>query len=563
MVQKTAEPTGNRPALSAGTGALSLLDRPIPGAGHVSRAAQWIGALTGWKRLLLAVLSGALASLAMAPFNAVPVLIVSFTLLVWQIDGLGRWQRRLGMAALLGWAFGVGFFGAGLHWIGNAFLVDKDMFGALMPFAMVLLAAGMGLFTAAAVALARRFWTTGPSRVGVFALAWILIEWVRGWIFTGFPWHLAGYAWTAILPMMQSVALFGIYGLSLLTVLAAAAPAVLTDCRTGTAGPGARRGLFWLAAPWAILAMLTVWGTVRLADGGPKMTGITVRLVQPSVPQIEKMNPGNAADIYRRHMDLTREPGLDTAGFIIWPEAAVPVLVSRHPEILSDIGGLLHPGQYFILGSARYVEARGVLPERYYNSLHVIAPGGEIVATYDKHTLVPFGEYLPFGDLIERFGLTKLVGGQGSYSPGKKLQTLQLSGAPDFGPLICYEAIFPGRVVDPAKRPQWLLNLTDDTWFGTDSGPRQHFAIARTRAIEEGLPLVRAANNGISAIIDPKGRILRSLGTNKIGVLDGELPAPALPTLQARFGQLILFLLASGLSAIVILTRLRTESEAW
>ena len=553
----------DRKTLSTGTEAVAFLDRPLTQIAPLTKLAHWIGAQAGWQRLVIALVSGALAALSMAPFFAVPLLLISLTVLVWQIDGLGRWQRRLRMAGLLGWAYGTGFFAVGLHWIGNAFLVDAETFGALMPFAMILLAMGMGLFPAATVVIARRFWATGPSRIGVLALAWVGVEWLRSWVFTGFPWHLAGYSWGGLLAVSQSTALFGIFGLSLITVLAACGPAALTDNRDGTPGVGRTRSLIWCFAPVLALALLSLWGLWRLSDGGTAYTDTTLRIIQPSVPQADKLDAGNASPIYHKHMALTRQPKLEKADLVIWSEAAVPILTARNESILQDIGATLRDGQHLIMGSVRFEEIPGTGEGRFFNSLHAINSSGEIVATYDKAHLVPFGEYLPMQDLLEGMGLTKLVGGRGSYTPGPHLQTLHLRGVPEFGPLICYEAIFPAQVVDPVKRPRWLLNLTDDTWFGLNAGPKQHFTIARMRSIEEGLPLIRAANNGVSAIFDPKGRIVMSLGLNKVGYIDGELPQDLPPTLYARLGNLTLLFMALLLAGVIYYARLRTDTEAW
>lgn len=526
----------------------------LPGSESLARAAGAVAARAAILRQLIAGFAGVLAALAQAPFYLLPLLAVSFTMLVWLIDGLGRHERRLFAAGLVGWAFGFGYFAAGVYWIGSAFLVDADTFGAVMPFAMAGLWAGLALFPAAAIVLARLFWSESSARVLVLAVAFAAIEWVRGHIFTGFPWNSAGYVWGDTLSVLQSASLFGLYGLSFLTVLAAAAPAALVQFRSGRPEAAGLPAAGWLIGSLVIFAALAGWGQVRLAaDEPPPQEGVRLRLVQPSVPQAEK-RPINAGDIFSRHVALMTAPGADNITLFIWPEGAVPVLVAEAPDVLAAFDQLLAPGQKLILGATRREARRAGRPERYFNSLHVVGETGAIIATYDKHHLVPFGEYLPWPELFAQVGLRQIVENASGYTPGPALQTLKIAGLPAFGPLICYEAIFPGAVVDPKSRPAWLLNMTDDTWFGDSSGPRQHFAAARTRAIEEGLPIVRAANNGISAVITARGEIVARLDLDEVSHLDASLPLPQPATLYARAGDLVFFLmLAAGIGGIGLL----------
>jgi apolipoprotein N-acyltransferase len=490
-------------------------------------------------RLAISATAGALAALAMAPFHLVPLLFIAFTGLVWLIDGLGSGARRLASAALIGWAFGLGYFGVGLYWIGNAFLVDAEMFAALMPAAMLGLTAGLALFPALAIVLARLFWRTGSARILVLALSWTAIEWLRGHILTGFPWHLAGYVWGDTLAMLQPTALFGIYGLSLITVFAAGAPATLVSFAGGPASPGGRRALLWPAAAASLLLVLFAFGAWRLAAPlSPSVAGVRLRIVQASIPQADKINSDNAAAIFKAHLDLTLRPGIENITHVIWTEAAVPVLLPEQADALAAIGSALGPGRWLIAGSARHEPPSSGTRGRYFNSLLVISSAGALAAAYDKHHLVPFGEYLPLEGLLTRLGLRQIVENGTGFSAGPDVRTLDIPGAPEMGALICYEAIFPGAVVEKRRRPSWLLNITDDTWFGHGVGPRQHFEIARVRAIEEGLPLVRAANNGISAVIDARGRVLASLGFDAVDVIDSPLPERGAPTLYARIGDL-------------------------
>ncbi|MFZ1991825.1 MAG: apolipoprotein N-acyltransferase [Alphaproteobacteria bacterium] len=512
-----------------------------------SRKAAW--------RLLIALLTGICAAFAMAPYHLVPLLIASFTVLVWQIDGLGE-KRRLLQAAFIGWFFGIGFFAAGVYWVGNAFLVDAATFGALMPAAVISLAVGLGLFPLVAVVLARLFWCKGASRVAVLAIAWSLIEWLRGHILTGFPWNLFDATWGDTLPVMQVVSLIGSYGLSLLTALAAASPAALIKFRDGRAELAPVRAAYWPAGSFALFVLIATFGAIRLSlPAAPDVPHIKLRLIQPSVPQRDKLSGSNAPEIFAKHLRLMMQPGAETITHFIWSEAAVPDTLADDPAALKAIGEILRPKQWLIAGSVRYVPPSGGKPERYYNSLFVIDTEGRIVASYDKRHLVPFGEYLPLKWFFSAIGMKQLVENESGFAHGNSLATIAVPGIPPFSPLICYEAIFPGEVVDPMHRPHWLLNITDDTWFGHGAGPRQHFESARLRAIEEGLPLVRAANNGISAVIDSKGRIRKYLPLDAVGTLDSALPVAESTTIFARIGDSAWFALVLALGGLSLTAR--------
>ena len=519
------------------------------------RLADFIASRHGFSRLAIALVAGACAALAMAPYHLVPFLVLAFTVLAWQIDGLGE-KRRLGIAALLGWAFGTGFFAMSTYWVGNAFLVDAKTFGALMPAAVISLAVGLGLFPLVAVAAAHLLWTKGPSRIATLAIVWSILEWLRGHILTGFPWNLFSATWGDTLTVLQVTSLVGSYGLSLLTALAAASPAALVEFRERRARLAPVCARAWPAGCAVLFVVIFCFGAVRLS--GPEtgyVPGVKLRLVQPSVPQRDKLSGRNAAEIFAKHLQLMMRPGEESITHFIWSEAAVPDTLADDPGALKTIGDVLGPGQWLIAGSVRYVPPLGGAAEKYFNSLFVIDTNGRIVATYDKHHLVPFGEYLPLKWFFSAIGMKQLVESQSGFAHGAALQTISVSGTPPFGPLICYEAIFPGDVVANGRRPTWLLNITDDTWFGHGAGPRQHFESARTRAIEEGLPLVRAANNGISAVIDSKGRIHKLLALDAVGVLDSRLPVAGAPTLYSKVGDYAWLALIISLSLLAFLLR--------
>ncbi len=498
-----------------------------------SRWARFFAAAAGWRRHALAVLCGAFAAAALPPAHIFPFLIPAFCGLLWLLDGVERPKQ----AAFLGWSFGFGHGLIGLYWVGYAFLVDAAQYGFLMPFAIAGLAALLAFFPALALyGLARLGWQ-GAARVVALAIFWVLSEWLRSWIFTGFPWNLIGSVWSFSPEMLQLAALTGAWGLSFMTLLAAAAPAAL-------AGPPAASDRARKVTRVAVLAFLLLplaaWtgGTLRLASApAPEdhtVEGVTLRLVQPNIEQSLKWQP----DLRRGHLEklirMSRSSGFDEVTHVIWPETAIPYLMSNTPDdaqlrrlvaAAAPENGLLltgaprrGPGQ---VGATERVTGNGLLT---WNSLYALDAAGEVRATYDKFHLVPFGEYVPLRWLLS---FSKLTAGRGDFSSGPGVSTLVLPGLPAVSPLICYEIIFPGEVVDPGQRPGWILNVTNDAWFGDSSGPRQHFVSAQMRAVEEGIPVIRVANTGISGVIDGYGRVLGKLDLGVGGVLDIALPQPA------------------------------------
>ncbi len=515
--------------------------------------ARRTAALVGWPRRLVAVGLGVLATAALPPLFAVPLLAVAFTGLVWLLDGAGSARSPARAAFAAGWWFGFGHFITGLYWITNSLLVDADRFGWLVPFAVSGLSAGLAIFPGLAAAAVRLSGARGAGRVLALAVAWTAVEWLRGHILSGFPWNLLATAWVFSDAVSQTVAVTGAYGLSLLTVALAAAPATLGDRLGGGAG---RR--------WAAVVVMTVlfgglWaaGEVRLASApaggsdGSMAPGVRLRLVQANIDQRLKWSPGERAANIGKYLTMTKGAGFETVTHVIWPETAVPYVVARDAEARAAIAAVVPPKGLRIAGAIRTTPAAGVNPFQVWNSAHAIDQSASIVGTYDKFHLVPFGEYMPLRGILP---LQKITPGAVDFSAGPGPRTLALPGLPPVGLLICYEAIFPGNVLDRGNRPRWLLNLTNDAWFGESTGPYQHFAAARLRAVEEGLALVRSANTGISAVIDPYGRVIARLGLGVEGVLDSPLPLPLEGlTPYARFGDWIflgLLAIAVGLALI-------------
>jgi len=524
----------------------------------LTRLAHTIVLAEGWWRILIAFLAGASSTLALPPTDVWPLPFITFPILVWLVDGTtGAGLRGLLAAAAAGWWFGFGYFLAGLYWIGHAFLVDAKTFGWLLPFAVTALPAAMAVYTALGLVLARLIWTRGATRVLALAVSLTIAEWLRGHLFSGFPWNAYGYELISPLWLAQGAALIGIWGLTFLAVAVYSSPAVLADNRADTSWP-------WLASALsaAAIAALAVYGVMRLERTPPRFVeGVRLRIMQPNLQQNEKFNYSQKQEVMRRYLALSDQPGgLRDVTILIWPESAFPFFLVRETDALAQIAGLLPPDKVLITGAIRPPDTPpGAVVTRAYNSIYVIGHGGSILSVYDKIHLVPFGEYLPFQDLLERLGLIQLTKVRGGFIPGDRRRNQPAPGAPNFLPLICYEIIFPGdavprsdqegwlyrhvgrylgwpSVVGTGERPGWLLNLTNDGWFGASAGPYQHFQQARIRAIEEGLPLVRAANSGISAVVDPLGRIIKSLPLGSEGVLDAPLPQAIVPTPYARLG---------------------------
>jgi apolipoprotein N-acyltransferase len=499
----------------------------------------------GWRRWLIAFAAGALSAAAMAPLNCWPVLFLTFPILVWLIDGAGAgaWRGLTGAAAT-GWWFGFGYFLAGLYWVGFAFLVDAPTFGWLLPLAVIGLPAGLAIFTAFGVALARLLWTRGVLRILALAVALTAAEWLRGHVLTGFPWNAFGYALTSPLILAQSAAVIGIWGLTFLAVAIFAAPATLFDDRGET-----RRPRLPLTLAAIALIALGAFGTVRLVRDPTRLVeGVHLRIMQPNLQQDVRFNYAAKQQVLDRYIALSERPadaGAPVSGdvtHLIWPESAFPFFLTREPDALAQIARMLHGSTVLITGAVRLSEPVTPPDIGVYNAIDVLDRDGSLSATYDKLHLVPFGEYLPFQRFLESLGLQQLTKQRGGFLTGDRRRLMSVPGAPPALPLICYEVIFPGDVSaeggGKGARPGWIVNVTNDGWFGISSGPYQHFQQARVRAIEEGLPLVRAANTGISAVVDPLGRIIQALPLGVEGIIDAPLPRPVAATLYSRVGDM-------------------------
>ncbi len=510
--------------------------------GALHRCAGRLSVLRGWRRQWFAAGLGAFATLALPPVYLLPALLVSFPGLVWLLDGVERSRT----AFSLGWWFGLGHFVTGIYWIALALLTEPERYGWMVPFAVVGLSAILAVFPGFAAWGVFQSRVKGPGRVVVLALAWTAAEWLRGHIFSGLPWNLMGTVWTISDTMIQLAALTGVWGLSLLTVMCASSPALLAD-----KSESGEVKIDWLhLAPVLIAAaaLEVVWagGAIRLAGAEtPTVPDVSLRLVQPNIIQNHKWLPDLREAHLRKHLSLTssqvKDPFVASAPaattYVIWPETAAPFLLDFNTTVRFRIAAVTPPGGLVITGMPRATPP-DVYPQQVWNSIAAVDSQGVVSGTYDKFHLVPFGEYVPLRSVLP---LNKITSGGIDFSAGPGPRTMRLPGLPPFSPLICYEVIFPGNVIDAKDPPQWILNVTNDGWFGLSSGPYQHFASAQLRAVEEGLPLVRAANTGISAVIDSYGRVVASLGLGSEGIIDSPLPqALSGSTVYGRFGDFIL-----------------------
>lgn len=495
---------------------------------RLSRFASQLLLLYGWRRYAVSFLAGGLASFSQAPFDFFAVCLVAFPVLVWLLDGAaadaasGR-LRRLAPPFATGWWFGFGYFGGGLWWVGNAMLVDLARYAWALPFAVLLLPAILATFYGVAAVLARPFWSEGIGRVAALAAAFGIAEWLRAVLFTGFPWNALGYAAMPVPMLMQSVGLIGMTGMNALAVFAFALPALLADRRHARAG---------MAIVAVLVALHAGFGLVRLSLSSGGGETLDVRIVQPSIDQSEKWNSAVRDRIFRTFLDLSgqeRADGGQRPQLILWPETSVPFILQDRPDALSALGELVRDDQVLLTGAVRVEGESTADPDaRFYNSVVGINSAGVMFDAVDKVHLVPLGEFVPFERWLSRIGITKLVHLPGSFSAGGPRHAIEVAPGVSAVAYICYEVIFPGLVSAETGDADLIVNVTNDAWYGRTPGPYQHFRQAQLRAVETGRPLVRAANNGISGVVDAYGRVVDALALDAVGVLDVAVPlAPA------------------------------------
>lgn len=490
----------------------------------IQRLAGKVILLSGWKRVALAFLMGALASFALPPYDFFAVCFVSFPVLVWLIDGAvdnagSGPVRRLLPAAMVGWWFGFGYFVFGLWWIGNALLVDAANFAWAIPFAILGLPAFLAIFYGFAAALARLLWSDGLGRILALAFGFGIAEWLRSFVLTGFPWNAIGYAAMPVPVLMQSSVIVGLLAMNVLAVVVFAMPALFAGRRDVKTG---------LVVALVLVCAHVGFGTYRLWTARDEASGPQVRIVQPSIAQDLKWDTNARRGIFDQYLVMTGEAPKDGKAkpqVIVWPETSVPYILTKTPEVLESIADVLADGQVLLAGAIRMEEPGSGEEPRYYNSIYAIDSSGEITGAADKVHLVPFGEYLPLERVLRRLGLSEVVEMPGGFTAATARRSLVVTDSFTALPLICYEAIFPAEMGYQGPPADAIVNVTNDAWYGETPGPYQHFRQAQLRAVEQGLPLVRAANNGLSGVVDPYGRIIDALALNAVGVVDVTLPA--------------------------------------
>lgn len=539
---------------------------------RIAKLAAWFVLLHGWQRLLTAFALGLASALAMPPLYLFPVLFFTFAGFAWIIDSAYSDARtgffgQLRSAFAPGWWFGFGYFLAGLWWIGNAFLVEAEDFAWAMPFAVILLPALLAIFWGFASVIARLFWSDHWGRVFALAAGFGAAEYLRGTLLTGFPWNAIGYAIMPHPVAMQAAAVLGVYGMGVVAVLVFTLPLVALSTTRG--------GKTWPRLPMVLAIILVAaqagYGAFRLATVQQVAGGPTIRIMQPAIDQRDKLAVGNELSVVETYLKVSatapdgEKSELEGIDYLIWPESAFPFLLTEQPEVIAAIADLLPEGTTLVTGALRTEPGAAGNPQGHvYNSIYVIDSNGEILEAADKTHLVPFGEYLPLQNLLETYGFEQLTKLKGGFEAGAQRAVLLQNSDHPVLPLICYEIIFSGAlrngVSAAAPQPTWIVNLTNDAWFGRTPGPYQHFHQARLRGIEEGLAVVRVANTGISAVSDAYGNILSMIPLGARSTADATLPAAAAPTLFSRFGFRLFIGLLIACVAIALIARKRAAN---
>lgn len=489
--------------------------------------------------LLLAFLAGLASACAFEPFSVGPAMVFGFGVLIALLGRTPTMRRALG----LGWAFGFGQFALGLNWIATAFTFQAAMPASLGWVAVVALSAYLAVYPAMAAGLAWRYGRDMPLRLTlILGASWLVTEWLRGTMFTGFAWNPVGVS-LLTMPFAQLSPFVGTYGLSALAVLMGGTAAMAFDPR-----PAARRH-----AAWFTLVLLAAAGIGSLRDRPTPAGTRFARIVQPNIGQENKHEPAYEAETYRRLIAQTVDvetPGKPTnqPRLIFWPEGAIPDFIEEEPVPLRRLADLLGRGDFLLTGGTAVERGPTGRATGVRNSLFVVTPYAQIHARYDKAHLVPYGEYLPARPLLSAIGLSRLVPGDLDFWSGPGARTLAIPGFGQMGVQICYEIVFSGAVVDRANRPDFLFNPSNDAWFGR-WGPPQHLAQARMRAAEEGLPVIRSTPTGISAVVDARGHLRHALPWRRAGHIDAVIPGALPPTPFARFGNLLAFAFAGLLLA--------------
>ena len=511
----------------------------------INTLVRFLSVATGWKRFALCFAFGAVTTLALPPLGFVPVVWLTFSALVILLRG----TQNLRQAFIVGWSFSFGYFVLGLYWMSAAMFVDIARFWWALPLSFVSLPAFLSLFYGVAMLVARRIGVQGVSGVVTVALVWFAADYARGHVLTGLPWNLIGYTWDWVLPMLQVNSVIGIYGLTLVTLVFAVLPAGCVD--------GGKTGRRVLLGAFAVMLLMMAAGEMRLLNAAAEIVpDVRLRLVQPNIDQANKWKAGQLQANFDQLLNLTAMAGDKPVTHVVWPESATGYDLIDDKLRRLQIAAVTPANSMLLTGIIRYDV--GAEQTHYYNALIAMDKAAKIVASYDKFHLVPFGEYVPFRSVLR---LKAMAAFGADFSAGDHPHTLHVDGLPPLSPLICYEAIFPAAVIDKNDPPQLMVNVTNDGWYRQTAGPHQHFAIARVRAIEEGMPLARAANTGISGMVDSYGRVTASLALGRSGFVDADLPKALPPTLYARFGDIGAGLVFAIITAGVIISRRRESRQ--
>lgn len=489
----------------------------------------------------VAVLLGFILALGQAPVSLPIGVFTSIPILGYCAFRINTWKQ----AFAIGWWAGVGYFGSSMIWLVEPFFVEPEKHAILAPFALIGVSGGLALFWGGAFAFSKQFGTGLGRYIIGLAVAWAVAEYLRSILFTGFPWGLLGYTWIET-PIAQLAAVVGPFGMVFITTFGGLLMLSFPNKR--------------FAAPVVTLLFFSIlWagGAWRTPDAQFKQeTNIRVRLIQPNAPQHQKWDPEWIGVFFRRALELTSSPMKKPVDLVIWPETAVPFALQGDTEVLKILSDAAGPNAHIIAGIRRFEG------DKLYNSMVHLGQNGELLWVYDKSHLVPFGEYIPFSEYLSGLGLRGMAANLQGFSSGAGPEVISAYGLPSYLAMICYEAIFPSFAHTGDDRPEFLMHITNDAWFGDTIGPYQHLVQVQFRAIEQGLPAARSANTGISAVIDPYGRIVSRLKLNEAGVLDADLPVPLNPTIYAQFGELPFFVMMLLLGLIAKYVTFRSGKSA-
>jgi apolipoprotein N-acyltransferase len=497
----------------------------------------------------IALVLGAISALAFAPLYFFLLAISAFS----GLFILSNNCQNKSESFWIGWCFGFGHFVIGFYWISISLFVDIAKFFWLLPFALFLIPAAMAIYIGCTFLLlnliSKKFSIQSWRKILLFAVIWVFFEYLRSILFTGFPWNLLGYSFWFSESLSQTASLIGVYGLSLIAVIFYCSGALFFEVKNQKIKfIVEKKSQSFLATIVLLIGLMWIFGFYRLNNFQPKFyPNSTFRLVQPAIKQEEKWNPDYRYNSFLENVRLSRKSGFENVNYVIWSESAVPYAVDlSNYELLENIASAAPKNGFVITGGLRATFKNNRELKQIWNAIFVINSKAELIEKYDKNHLVPFGEYVPFENYFPF--ISKITDGAVNFSSGDGFKTIKIDNqTPSFSPLVCYEAIFPDRIIDKNNPPKFLLNLTNDAWFGSSSGPYQHFDMVRMRAVEYGMPTIRVANSGISGLINPLGEVVALIPLNHKGIIDVMLMENLPETIYLKFGNKIILWLSLGI----------------